>query len=214
MAMIDYGAIVFKNGKFINKNEFFMDMEKAVGWVDVPNILYPDCDHTYDYDGRCSSDCGDCPRAQYEDRVFEGEHYKKVTGDCRGNSLHHENQINGNYFAYIGNKKLTLAFYKCYFAICVDGKHVKHIWGTRDELNHDHMVLRENINGIDIVIKKIAPTIYTLSVVIDGDHYHVIYGYGIDSSPRIWNKIKVRYIGKKYAKDVDKLIAKYWNDKS
>lgn len=34
MAMIDYGAIVIHNGKVINKNKFFQDMEEAVGWSD------------------------------------------------------------------------------------------------------------------------------------------------------------------------------------
>ena len=33
MAMIDYGAIVLKNGKLIN-NDMFVPMEKAVGWTD------------------------------------------------------------------------------------------------------------------------------------------------------------------------------------
>lgn len=32
MAMIDYGAILKKNKVIINKNEMFMDMEKAVGF--------------------------------------------------------------------------------------------------------------------------------------------------------------------------------------
>ena len=31
MAMIDYGAILKKNGKIVNRDEFFMDMETAVG---------------------------------------------------------------------------------------------------------------------------------------------------------------------------------------
>ena len=32
MAMIDYGAIVIKNGKVINQNEMFPDMMNCVGW--------------------------------------------------------------------------------------------------------------------------------------------------------------------------------------
>lgn len=34
MAMIDYGAWVFKNGKLMNEDQFFMNMEQAVGWTD------------------------------------------------------------------------------------------------------------------------------------------------------------------------------------
>lgn len=32
--MIDYGALVFHNRKLLNENEFFMEMEDAVGWTD------------------------------------------------------------------------------------------------------------------------------------------------------------------------------------
>ena len=31
MAMIDYGAVLIKNGKVMNENQFFMDMESSVG---------------------------------------------------------------------------------------------------------------------------------------------------------------------------------------
>ena len=44
MAMIDYGAVVIKNGKVINKNMFFMNMLEAVGWVDKRRIRHEDCD--------------------------------------------------------------------------------------------------------------------------------------------------------------------------
>lgn len=40
MAMIDYGAVVIKNGKVINKNMFFMNMLEAVGWVDKRRIRH------------------------------------------------------------------------------------------------------------------------------------------------------------------------------
>ena len=59
MAMIDYGAILKIDGKIQNRDEFFMDMQDAVGWVDYPRIRYEDCD-CIDNDGY--SNCGDCPR--------------------------------------------------------------------------------------------------------------------------------------------------------
>ena len=42
MAYIDYGAIVFKNGKLIS-TEMFEDMKTAVGWEDTKNDKY----HSY-----------------------------------------------------------------------------------------------------------------------------------------------------------------------
>ena len=59
--MIDYGAIVIKNGKVINQNEMFPDMMNCVGWEN---------------------------------------------DDARN-----------NYFAYAGNKELTLCFYRTHFVI-------------------------------------------------------------------------------------------------
>ena len=35
MAFIDYGALLVKNGKVVNKDETFMNMQNAVGWTDV-----------------------------------------------------------------------------------------------------------------------------------------------------------------------------------
>lgn len=38
MSMIDYGAIVFKNGKCIT-NDIFTDMKESVGWEDTSDML-------------------------------------------------------------------------------------------------------------------------------------------------------------------------------
>ena len=35
--MLDYGAVVFKNGVQINKEQYFMNMNEAVGWDDDDN---------------------------------------------------------------------------------------------------------------------------------------------------------------------------------
>lgn len=208
--MIDYGALVFKNGKLINEGQFFMDMEASVGWVDVPNIRYDDCDCFYDDEGKKCSDCANCLRAQ---KTGE-ETYYRVVADCKGVPIRPSNDINGNFFAYIGNKKLTLAFYKTVCNVYVDGMKVAELWGTRDDNGERHKVLRQKYGDIEAVIRSIAPCINVLSVKIDGDSYHVIYGYGIDSDLGVWNEQKVHYVGKTAAKNVDKLINRYWRDRS
>jgi hypothetical protein len=45
MAMMDYGAIAFKNGKLMTK-EFFGDMKEMVGWEDTETDLYESRAHT------------------------------------------------------------------------------------------------------------------------------------------------------------------------
>lgn len=203
MAMIDYGAIVFKNGEFINRDQFFMDMEKAVGWVDVPFIRHEDCDCIWEYEDSKYSDCGHCPKAKRRESGF-------VIADCHGQSTSCENKANGNYYAYIGDKNLTLAFYKTMCAIYKDGKYVDTIWGCRDKDSKRHKVLRFEYGGAQIIIRSVYYTISHMSISYKGDHYNVIYGYGIDPCMRVWNRIKNQYIGSKASRDVDKLIKRYW----
>jgi len=47
-----------------------------------------------------------------------------------------------------------------------------------------------------------------MSFQYKGDFYNIIYGCGIDSSPKIWHKVKGRYLGKKVARKVDNLYRK------
>ena len=76
MAMIDYGAIAFKNDKLIS-TDMFTPMIDMVGWEDTDEDVY----HDYNKDK-------DVPL-----------------------------KLKGNYFAYIGDKDCTLAFYKCQIVI-------------------------------------------------------------------------------------------------
>jgi hypothetical protein len=69
VAMIDYGAIAFKNGKLIS-TDMFTPMKDMVGWEDSDK-------DTYEYNGK---------------------------EKCL--------KLNGNYFAYIGDKDITIGFYK------------------------------------------------------------------------------------------------------
>lgn len=218
MAMIDYGAIVFKNGKFINKNQFFMRMEESVGWVDYPNIRTPDCDCFDEYNGEKYSNCHECPKAQFEMKSFEyegeTETYRKTNADCLGEPINHPDKINGNYFAYIGNKHLTLAIYKNMVNVCVDGKNVAEIWWNSEDNKHIHKSHYYTYGDITFHIKTIVNySVHLLSVCIDGDFYNVIFGYGIDSNMKTWNKIKNRYLGKRTARKVDNLIRKFWYNK-
>lgn len=78
MAMIDYGAIAFKNGKLIS-TEMFTPMIDMVGWEDTEQDVYESRPHSTDE-----------PASNYMKPI----------------------KLNGNYFAYIGDKDCTIAFYK------------------------------------------------------------------------------------------------------
>lgn len=67
MAMVDYGAILFKNGVFQNRDQFFMDMQDSVGWVDRPRIKYDDCD--------CKTEIGDCKGNKIINKRIDGNYF-------------------------------------------------------------------------------------------------------------------------------------------
>ncbi len=203
MAAIDYGAVIFKNGKQVN-HSLFMDMLEAVGWVDVPRILYEDCNFV---DNGCS-DCGNCPRStkkHYSDPRL-GE-WDSVVGDCRGKVLDRSKQIDGNYYAYIGDQHLTFCFYKTWCDVFVDGVE-SNVFGEVWSFCDRWYSIRGEVDGRKYHLKRIGKWVYDFSIKYKGDQYHVVFGYGIDPNRRLWDKIKVRYVGKRLAWKVDRLYEK------
>lgn len=143
MAMIDYGAIAFKNGKLIS-TDMFTPMVDMVGWEDNKNDRY------YDY---------------YTDT------YKPL-------------KLNGNYFAYIGDKDCTLAFYKCQIVLCQkyeDGSFSYH-HECFDSTNYTWSDW-EIYAGVDYyTIAKVTKRngYFVCKWKYKGDKYKVYFGNGVD----------------------------------
>lgn len=120
--------------------------------------------------------------------------------------------IYGRYFGFIGNETIALFFYMQWCDIFLNKEIVASYNGTlkREELKHKgyKKVLRLDVNGMNLCIKELYPNGYHASFILNGDHYHVIYGYGIDPDFSVWNQVKVRYLGKSAAKKVDNLFKK------
>ena len=202
MAMIDYGCVVIKNGIVQNTNEFFMNMKRSVGWVD-----------------------------------------KEVTGNETRDDL--VGVMNDNYMGYIGDKDLTICFYKSYERLhfnIIDLDHIdipnpdQMLYMNENKINDYHLsreykyysdsnwfyedkwisktfkVEVPNYGPVDIHVKYLSNAIKMLWMSYKGDHYRVIYGYGIDSNWNVWNKIKVKYLGKKLSKKIDNIYRTYIED--
>lgn len=58
----------------------------------------------------------------------------------------------------------------------------------------------------DLHIKQIADMVYRFRMSLEGDHYTVIYGSGIDINPEIWRRVKHRYHNKKDVRRIDREI--------
>ena len=135
MAMIDYGAIAWKNGKLIS-TDMFTPMKDMVGWDDS-NIIT-------------------------------------------------EMPLVNNYFAYVGDKDFTLAFYKS----------VMRIYNPHFSFDNDNIYFgNERFEGwrawglytfsnnkdVEIVIKpKRFHNYYVCHMKYNGDKYKVAFGYGVD----------------------------------
>lgn len=216
MAMMDYGVMVFKNGEFINQDEFFMDMKKSVGWEDWKDVRYPDCPRIECVLGDEYSPCTQCEDCHYNPETSEYI-------DCKGNSFKSGDHIKGNFFAYIGDEDFTIAFYKNSCKIMINKLPAGSIWCNYEVSEKEssdgysniikHMSKVWEFDKYKIHVKTIDPRVHLASFCYKEDQYHVIYGYGIDPTLRVWNKVKVRYLGKRTSIRVDRLIEKYWTKK-
>lgn len=202
MAMIDYGAILKKNGKIVNRDEFFMDMETAVGWTDYPHVKYEDCD-CINEDGY--SDCENCPRANREYQA--NSNYYWLISDCRDivpNSKHME----GNWFAYAGDTELVVGFYKQMVMTWYKGEQKIH-WLRWDYVGRYSIYLEVGDTKLHFKALSNHKDAYYGRFHYKGDLYEVVFGYGIDPDQSTWNRVKKDYCDKKTIRFVDK----FWEEK-
>ena len=202
MAMIDYGAILKKNGKIVNRDEFFMDMETAVGWTDYPHVKYEDCDYI---DENGYSDCQNCPRANREYQA--GGSYYWVVSDCRDIVLNSK-PMEGNWFAYAGDTELVVGFYKQMVMTWYKGEQKVH-WLRWDYAGKYSIYIE--VGGTKLHFKALSKykDVYYGRFYYKGDLYEVVFGYGIDPTQSTWDRVKKTYCDKKTIKFVDK----FWEDK-
>ena len=66
------------------------------------------------------------------------------------------------------------------------------------------------IDDIIIKIKTLYTRVHCAYFSINGDHYKIIFGLGIDSNKRIWDKTKYKYFNKKVINDIEKIIKNKW----
>lgn len=132
MAMIDYGAIAWKDGKLIS-TDMFTPMIDTVGW--------------------------------------------------------HDDDINGNYFVAIGDKELTLAFYKGIMKVfnkrhanSTYGDYTVH-FGAEDFYKWKYWKDFQITNNgdVNIIVKpKRFHDYYVCKMKYNGHKYKVAFGYGVD----------------------------------
>lgn len=212
MAMIDYGCVVIKNGIVQNTNEFFMNMKRSVGWIDKEITGNETRDDLVgimndNYMGYIGDE--DLTIAFY--KLCERVHIGHVNIDSESiKNIPEEDLMLYMSDNMINDFNLSRKWYKSEYFLLVEK------W-----ISKTFKIDVPNYGIVEVHVKYISNPIKTLLMrykvkmlwmTYKGDHYRVIYGYGIDSNWNVWNKIKVKYLGKKLSKKIDSIYRTYIKD--
>lgn len=165
MSFIDYGSVVKKNGKIIQKN-FFMNMKESVGFtINKIKRSYKSSCNCYDYE----SD-------RYIKTPTHEDYYIK---------------INNNQFSYFGDKDFLVCVYKNIVRIIDNGRIIFEFsdlddwFGYTTNLHKFHKIY--TIKGVKLDIKRLFNNNrYRLRFWYKGDLYECLFGYGVDVNKNLW----------------------------
>lgn len=191
IAFVNYGAILRVNGKFINKNDDLFMKSSDTGYV---------CDQATYFDNESK---------EMKPVDIMGNYYV-YTGDKNFMLCFYK-----SYFYVISNNKII---YSCWFSrfisetIYIDGfptikvehldKELRNEYS--DQLDdwdrkwyYDYYGARKGQLKINRALKKYKKVVYKIRSSrwlatwdYNGNHYEVIFGYGIDPVEDVWNRIK------------------------
>lgn len=191
MAFIDYGSLLRVNGKFINKNKnLFMDCSDT-GYV---------CDKATYFDDKSK---------EIITTHINGNFYV-YAGDENFMLCFYK-----GYFYVIHNNKIICSISNSYFiseTIYFDGLPTIKVEHLDKELRneypdklddwdrafyYDHFGIKKGQLKINRVLKKYKNVVWKTRSSrwlatwdYNGNHYEVIFGYGIDPNEDVWNRIK------------------------
>ena len=102
---------------------------------------------------------------------------------------------------------LKIVCYKTWVDIFL-GESVLSIWQTYIRNQVDLASRKKSAHfkvegGYIIHVKEIYPCVYRLKCSNAGQHLTIIYGHGIDPNWKVWNRVKVKYLGREGARKVD-----------
>ena len=98
-------------------------------------------------------------------------------------------EIDGNYFTYLGDKDMFVAVYKTHFIIFVNGKEAKSVYRMNDDnLTYKKYRLKFNVNGVEFDLKRLGQSQFKLRFRYKNDVYVIIYGYMVYNQTEVRNK--------------------------
>ena len=185
MAALDYGALVKKNGILITD----------------PNGSIFQNYSTLSY-GR---------EVTESNELKEKKFYREGDESLRKNLVWHSPEqlvsVIGNYMAVVGDSDYLVATYKATLIVC-DKEQCLDYW----YLDKDNSVVKRLVTPFGTIkIKSWTPGAGSVGVATfnyKGDFYEILFGYGIDPSPKYtYSKRIEKYLGKKLANKVRRWLA-------
>lgn len=90
--------------------------------------------------------------------------------------------IDGNYFSYVGDSDLVIAFYKCQMVIFTDTLVDKVYFNcskyTGWKSYEDYVIIKDDF--VSYKVKNLGDNNYEFTMNYKNDSYRVVFGYGID----------------------------------
>lgn len=174
MAMLDYGSVVKKNGIII-QDEFFMDMEKAVGFK-----------------------LDKAKRKKQKIKYDENTNRYIEYGEIEESFI----EVDGSFFSYMGDEELLVCVYKGLLIFISNGEVIRTQYDLNlsNEVPYRAQRLTFYVNGIQFEIKRLYDNNrYLLRFWYKENLYECIYGYGVDIDKDVWYGVSSRereYINK------------------
>lgn len=194
MSLIDYGALLKVNGKFINKNDDLFMYCSDTGYV---------CDKATYYDTYEKQD---------KDIDINGNYYVYVGDEnfmlCFYKGYFYVISHNRIIFSVAYNPFLSETFYLDGFPnVTVErlDKNLRYEYKDKpDEYDIDYLYERFGIRKSQLIIRRLYKkrkssvcrhysSRWKATWDYNGSHYEVIYGYGIDNDETTWNRIKIKH---------------------
>lgn len=199
MAMIDYGAVVKKNGKLLPYNNHFNNYSTLSG-----GVLHE----------------------EYEDILFEGDDEPTHTltvheyvGDesVRTSFDGEKRSVIGNYMAVVGDEDYLIGTYKNGLVVFDNEKYIADYmigqddtwWDPKDDMNPFYIQHRKIVKYLDtpfgtIKIKRLSPSEFVgvASFRYKDDNYEILFGYGVDCKEFIFSKGAENYFKAKTLRKV------------
>ncbi len=191
MAMVDYGAVVKKNGVIITKRKggLFQNYTDLKYVCEYDNVEYPD--GTWELKERDTNvDETMVQRYSYKTERDENGNYKFIIEGIHPDKF----SMAGNYMALIGDKDVMIGFYKDEFMLAYDGimanvEEVAKQYGL-DEYTYKWFSVHKktkvyHLDRIgDFIVKPITnktdDNVFLAKFKYKGDKYEVLYGHGVD----------------------------------